>query len=275
MNQHSKLASRHSVRVGQQVDAGSYVDVAGVPVWHFHGGDPAGPPTVLLHGVFASAATWATQIGDLIDAGLHVYTPERSGHGHSPDTGDPFTLEAMTAQTIAYLDAYVDGPAHLVGWSDGAVVALLVARTRPDLVARMVTVCNYVNFDGSNAEEFFNQLTQGDADTVDFIRDGYEGVSPDGPEHFDTVYDKTLTMLRQEPNLTVEEFADVTAPTLVVAADCGIVHLEHSLALSRTLPHGRLAVLPGTHLLPVEAPELFNPMVVSFLAADPPSTWTL
>ena len=34
-----------------------------------------------------------------------------------------------------------------------------------------------------------------------------------------------------------------------------------------------MAVIPGTHILPVESPELFNPLVLSFLAADPPSVW--
>jgi pimeloyl-ACP methyl ester carboxylesterase len=42
----------------------------------------------------------------------------------------------MADDTVAYLDGVVGGPAHLVGWSDGAVVALLVAQRRPELVDR-------------------------------------------------------------------------------------------------------------------------------------------
>ena len=80
-------------------------------------------------------------------------------------------------------------------------------------------------------------------------------------------------MLAAEPECEVSEFTHVELPTLVVVGDRGLVRLEHALELSRTLPAARLAVIPGTHILPVESPELFNPLVLSFLAADPPSVW--
>jgi pimeloyl-ACP methyl ester carboxylesterase len=48
----------------------------------------------------------------------------------------------MAADTVAYLEAEVDG------WSDGAVVALLVALRRPDLVGRMVLIGQYCNSSG-------------------------------------------------------------------------------------------------------------------------------
>ncbi len=40
----------------------------------------------------------------------------------------------MAQDTVAYLDAVVGERAHLIGWSGGAVVALLVAQRRPELV---------------------------------------------------------------------------------------------------------------------------------------------
>ena len=40
----------------------------------------------------------------------------------------------MAADTIGFLETVVGGPAHLVGFSDGGIVALIVAMTRPDLV---------------------------------------------------------------------------------------------------------------------------------------------
>ncbi|GAA3700874.1 alpha/beta fold hydrolase [Gordonia hankookensis] len=262
-----------SVTAGEQVDGGVYVDVDGRRVWHFHGGDPSGQAIVLLHGAFGSAATWGSQIADFTGVGLNVYAPERSGHGHSPDHDGPFTYADMAAETIDYLENVVSTPAHLVGWSDGAVIALLVARQRPDLVNRMVLVANYVNTDGQEAAEFFSLIQQRNPSTVEFLRSGYVPISPDGPDHFDVVYEKTVAMLSREPEYDLDDFADVAAPTLVVAADRGVVRIEHVLALSRVLPHGRFAVLPGTHILPVESPELFNPLVVSFLAADPASHW--
>ena len=43
-----------------------------------------------------------------------------------------------------FLTALVGGPAHLVGWSDGGIVGLLVAMARPDLVRKLVVIgANY------------------------------------------------------------------------------------------------------------------------------------
>jgi pimeloyl-ACP methyl ester carboxylesterase len=61
----------------------------------------------------------------------------------APDVEGPLTYSVMADDTVAYLDQEVGGPADLVGWSDGAVVALLLAQRRPDLVRRMVLIGQY------------------------------------------------------------------------------------------------------------------------------------
>jgi hypothetical protein len=43
---------------------------------------------------------------------------------------------------------------------------------------------------------------------------------------------------------------------------------EVSAAVARALPQGRLAVLPGSHLLPVEAPRLVNAVILAFLSGS-------
>jgi pimeloyl-ACP methyl ester carboxylesterase len=92
-----------------------------------------------------------------------------------------------------------------------------------------------------------------------FLRGEYDRVSPDGPEHFPVVYAKTLRMIAVE------------APTLVLQGDRDEVTLEHGAAVAAALPQGRLAVLPGTHALPVENPEVVNTLLVWFLAGAVPA----
>jgi pimeloyl-ACP methyl ester carboxylesterase len=267
---HSTMRTTH---VGDRVDGGTYVDVDGVPTWHFVDGNPSGPPTVLLHGAFAAASTWGAQIPDFVTSGLHVHIPERSGHGHSPDVPGPFTYDHMAQALISYLESVVGGPAHLVGWSDGAVIALQVAHRRPDLVTRLVLVGQYFNRSGQDADEFFRLVRSRDKQTLETLRSDYVVSSPDGADHFETVFDKTMTLIEAEPDYDLRRFAEIGSPTLVVQGDRDVVRLEHSIDVVRALHNARLAVLPGTHILPIEAPELFNPLVLSFLAADPPRSW--
>jgi pimeloyl-ACP methyl ester carboxylesterase len=123
-----------------------YVEVAGLPTWHEVRGE--GPVLVLLHGGFTGAASWSAQAPALAAAGFRVHVPERRGHAHTSDVDGPLTYDVMAEDTIAYLDAVAGGPAHLVGWSDGAVVALLAAQRRPDLVGHLVLIGQYYNSSG-------------------------------------------------------------------------------------------------------------------------------
>src|ERR1700709_2171089 len=123
-----------------------YIEVGGLRVWREFAG--AGPAVVLLHGAFSGASAWAAQAPTLVKAGFAVHAPERRGHAHTPDVEGPLTYAAMADDTIAYLDQEVRTPAHLIGLSDGAVVALLVALRRPELVSRMVLIGQYYNSSG-------------------------------------------------------------------------------------------------------------------------------
>ena len=137
----------------------TYVDVNGLPTWHEVRGE--GQPIVLLHGAFAGASSWSAPAPALAAAGYKVHVPERRGHGHTPDVEGPMTYQVMADDTVAYFDGVVGGPAHLVGWSDGAVVALLVARGRPDLVDRLVLIGQYYSSSGKVTGGLTDQLSAG------------------------------------------------------------------------------------------------------------------
>jgi pimeloyl-ACP methyl ester carboxylesterase len=252
----------------------AYVEVNGLRTWHEVRG--AGQPVVLLHGAFAGASSWSAQAPALVEAGYRVHVPERRGHAHTPDVPGPLTYEVMAGDTVAYLDGVVGGAAHLVGWSDGAVVALLAAQRRPELVDRLVLIGQYYNSSGKVSGGLADQLGAGGEQVMGFLRAEYDLVSPDGPEHFPVVFAKTLRMLATEPELDLASLAVVGAPTLVLQGDRDEVTLEHGAAVSAALPNGRLAVLPGTHLLPVESPGVVNALLLWFLAGATPAAtpWT-
>ena len=248
-----------------------YVDVAGLRTWREVSGE--GDPLVLLHGGFVGASSFFAQIPALVEAGFRVHIPERRGHAHTPDVDGPLSYSVMADDTIAYLEQEAGAPAHLVGWSDGAVVALLVAQRRPDLVARMVLIGQYYNSAGKTAGgDLVAYLNSPEA--ITFLRQAYDPFSPDGPDHFPVVHAKMMQMINTEPEIALDTVADVTTPTLVLQGDRDEVTVEHSLAVVAALPEARLAVLPGTHTLPVERPELVNPLIISFLRnADTTPDW--
>ncbi len=249
-----------------------YVQVAGRPVSHeVLGAETADlAPVVLLHGGLTGASSWSGQAPGLAAAGYRVYLPERRGHGHTPDVEGPISYPLMAGDTIAYLDQEVGRPAHLIGWSDGAVVALLAARQRPDLAASLVLIGQYYNSSGRVAGGLTDALTGGGASEItDFMRASYAQESPDGAEHFEMVFGKMQRMFVAEPEIDLSSLAGVTMPALVMQGDRDEVALTHSAAVAAALPAGRLAVLPGTHLVPIESPDLVTAILLAFVRGWP------
>src|SRR5690349_1706646 len=121
---------------------GEYVDVEGHPTWLESRGD--GSETVLLlHGGLSNGDDLLGTIGDALVARYRVLAFDRRGHGRTADTPAPFHYDSMVDETVAVIER-AGGPVHLVGWSDGGIISLLLAQRRPDLVRRMVLIgANY------------------------------------------------------------------------------------------------------------------------------------
>ncbi|WP_225724928.1 MULTISPECIES: alpha/beta fold hydrolase [unclassified Nocardia] len=246
---------------------GEYVIAGGVNTYYEVYGE--GEPLVLLHGGGANALSWLAQIPELAKQ-FRVYVPERRGHGHTADVDGPISYQIMADDTAAFLETLEIGAAHLVGWSDGGIVAVLVAMQRPDLVRKLVAIGVYVNRDGETpgCRELFEEPAS--TRMGEIVRGSYTD-APDGPDHFPVIYEKLLRMWREEPNIAICDLAAIQAPTLLMQGDDDGVTVEHSLAMARAIPDSQLAVVPGaSHGVPMEKPELVNRMILDFLAGNQP-----
>jgi len=250
---------------------GTYVQIGELNTWYDEAGQ--GKPLVLLHGGLCTNDTWGPQLAALAKA-FRVVAPERQGHGHTPDLAGPLSYARLAAHAIGFLETMVAQPAHLVGWSDGGIVGLLVAIERPELVQNLVVIGTNFDTEGTVPGMAEGMLaTPPEAEELAMFRGMYEASSPDGPAHWPVLFDKFKAMLAAEPHISIEELRRVRARTLVMAGDDDLVTLEHTIALFRILQEAELAVVPGTsHALPMEKPELVNQLILAFLQQDPAPT---
>lgn len=245
---------------------GDYIDIGPVHMWYDTRGD--GEPLVLLHGGMDTNASWGAQLGALAEH-FRVISPERRGHGHTPDVEGPLSYGVMADDTVAFMDAVIGAPAHLVGWSDGAILALMVALARPDLVRKLVLIGG--NVDQSAYVPEFQQATRLPADSVLYqpFRAVYEVVSPDGPDHWPVVFSKLTNLWQTEPHIPLADLGGIRARTLVLVGDDDLVTLEHTVAMYRAIPDAELAVVPGaSHVAPIEKPAVVNHLLLDFLRLD-------
>ena len=243
---------------------GERVEINGHPTWVDQHG--SGDETILvMHGGLSNSDTLEALINGFAE-GYRVVAFDRRGHGRTADTDEPFHYDDMATEAIGVLEQVVGGPAHVVGWSDGGNVGLLVAMRRPDLVDKMVVIGANFNFGGVmpiNADPRF----------FDMLRDAYVERSPDGGEHFEAHVGKAMTMIKTEPTLTTHDLRTIGTPTLVLVGDDDLITLAHTCELYESLPAGQLAVVPGTsHVLPMERPDETARIIVHFLEADVPPT---
>src|SRR4051794_19927160 len=98
--------------------SGLHVDVIG-----------SGPAVVLLHGSFSFGALAFSEQRPLAEE-FELHLVDRRGFGRSPEGAGPVDFETEAPEIAALLDR----PAHLLGHSYGAIVAMFAAALRPEAV---------------------------------------------------------------------------------------------------------------------------------------------
>jgi len=250
---------------------GDYVQLGDVKTWYEVAGPDDGEPLVLLHGGMSDGTGWGAN-APAMSQRYRTYIPDRRGHGKTPDVGGPLTYNNMTADTIAFLEEVVGGPARLVGWSDGGIVALLLSLWRPELVVRQVLVGTNYHHEALLPETDLGE--DPDAADVAMFKALYESVAVD-PANWPVFFAKTARMWREEPTLSFDDLKAVQAPTLVMVGDDDAIAFNHTLSLYEGIPGSQFCVVPGTsHVVPLEKPALFDELVLAFLGeTSPPSTF--
>ena len=118
---------------------GSYIDLRGHKVFSYEWPQD-GEAVVLLHGGLSQTSHWDTNILPAVEDSFNVFGYDRTGHGFTGDRDGSFHFDFQTNEAIEYLEDVVKEPAHLIGYSDGANIALMVAIKRPDLVKSIVSI---------------------------------------------------------------------------------------------------------------------------------------
>lgn len=101
--------------------------------------DPARPTVMLLHGWMVTAdLNWHRAYDALVDAGYRVVALDHRGHGRGLRALAPFRLDDCAADAAAVLRRLGVAPAVVVGYSMGGVIAQVMARDHPDVMAGLV-----------------------------------------------------------------------------------------------------------------------------------------
>lgn len=236
-----------------------YINLRGHQTYSFHW-PSQGEALVLLHGGLSQTDHWDYTVLPAIEGRFNIYAYDRTGHGYTADREGSMHFEFQCEEAIAYLEDVVKEPAHLVGHSDGAIIALMVAMKRSDLVRSIVA------FGGNFHHSGTLPMPEWDGYVSIDDREEYARTSPDAPHTLDEKIRKMFAIWKSEPEFTVADIEQIKCPVLVLVGDDDVIDHKHSVLMFESIPQGQLAVIPGTsHQANKEKPELFQELIRGFL----------
>lgn len=236
------------------------LDHKGARIWYATYGK--GPAVILLHGGLGHSGNWAKQVKAITDAGFQVTVIDSRGHGKSTRDTQPYTYELMGSDVIAIMDALKIEKAAMIGWSDGACTALVLGRTMRDRVSGVFFFA--CNMDPSGTKEFkptpiINRC---------FARHqkDYEAMSAT-PKKFTEFVEALNQMQRTEPNYSAQDLQDIDIPvTIALGENDEFIKRDHAEYLARNIPESGFILIPGvSHFAPIQRPDVFNNVILSFL----------
>jgi pimeloyl-ACP methyl ester carboxylesterase len=255
----SRFAADGAAPLPVTLDHG-HVEHDGARIWYATYG--SGPPVILLHGGLGHSGNWGYQVPALVGRGYRAVLIDSRGHGRSTRDQRPFTYELMASDVSAVMDALQLEKAAIVGWSDGACTALVLASKAPERVAGVFFFgCN---MDPSGTKDIaFTPILKRCFGR--HIRD-YAQLSAT-PDQFDAFSDAVGHMQKTQPNYSAHDLAAISVPVVIVQAEYDeFIRPEHADYLARSIPNAEFVNLHGvSHFAPLQRPEQFNSAMLAFL----------
>jgi pimeloyl-ACP methyl ester carboxylesterase len=209
-----------------------------------------GPPLLLLHGGGDSGEhSFARQLG-VFSAHHHIVAPDQVGQGRSADVPGPLSYTAMMQDTTALLQRLKLNHVDVVGFSDGGILALMLALRHPELVRRLVISGVNIAPEGLNPEDLQD------------LRASQSATPKTIDEKLARLWFTSPTQTELSPAL----LGKITQPVLLISGDRDAITLEHTLQIFHSLHKAELCVLPGTdHATFAGRPDWLNPIIGAFL----------
>ncbi len=244
--------------------AKGYVPHAGAQIYYAVYG--SGAPVILLHGGMANGDWFGDQVPALVRSGRQAILIDSRGHGRSTRDAQRYTYELMESDVLAVMDALKIRRAAVVGWSDGAIIGLVMALKHPERLTRVFAFA--ANMDPSGVKPgvaenptFKSAIMRSAGQYARLSR------TPNGFPAFDKAIE---AMWNTEPNYRAGDLRRIHTPVAIVDGDHDeAITRAHTEYLARTIPGAKLIILrDASHFAFLQQPAAFNAAMLRFLEAN-------
>ena len=200
-------------------------------------------------------------------------------HGNGEEHGifgrgtAPLTYELMAADALAVLDHLGVAAAHVVGFSDGAIEGLLIARDHPERALSLLSIGANLTPDGVDDSFEMEAIADRLSGWVSYWTEG-EGaeksvdaalLNPPLDEAARTA--ELLRLMVVEPQIDAASLNVISCPTTVMAGEFDEIDRAQTDLIFRSIPGAILQIVEGCgHTLPKEAPERVSEAALEVIA---------
>ncbi len=212
-----------------------------------------GDPLVLLHGNGGVSGYFVHQT-EHFSKSRRVIAVDTRGHGKSPRGDAPFTIAQFAEDLKDFLDGEKIEKPDILGFSDGANIALTFALKYPERVSRLI-------LNGGNLfPAGVKRSIQIPIEIGYNIASKFADKSPAAKKNAEL-----LGLMKNEPDIDPKSLSSLKIKTLVIVGTRDMIRDSHTELIGKSIPNSRTVRLRGNHFIANKNPEEFNRAVEKFL----------
>lgn len=227
---------------GQNIKTGNYFNTGDANIYYEIYGE--GKPVILVHSGFGYIDSFKKYI-PILAKEYKVIAIATRGYGKSEIGNQAFSFDLLANDIQKIIKESCDEKAIIMGHSDGAMLAYLVAHKFPSIVSKVVAMGGPLGTIGYGEDglEWLKNYT---------IKE-FESYRPDlktimsQPERWTELSDKLKEMWTTAQILELSELREITCPVLLLFGDRDLFcTTDHIVQIYKNLPNAQLAIFPNS-----------------------------
>lgn len=214
----------------------------------------SGPTLVFLHGNGSNGRFFSYQV-PFFGKNHRLIIVDSRGHGHSTNNAKALSFRLMADDLFTVLKQEQVTICDIVGFSDGANLAMKFATMHPEMVHRLVLNAGNTNVSGEKLlSRAATRIWYGWTWLLSYFVPGYKAKL------------KIIGLMLKDIGVSKEELQQIKAPSLVIVGSHDLIKVRHSQWIAKNIPRSVFKQVSGQgHLLARRVPLVFNQEVAAFL----------
>lgn len=244
---------------------GKYLTIKGTKIYYEEYGE--GIPLLLIHGGFGSIIDFENVI-PILSKKYKVIISDAPGLGRSEYSDTPLSYQLLAEYNSEIIDKLKLESLYVIGWSDGAITGLILAKNRPEKVKKLIiSGANYKIEGFKNIEEAKNWTDTNwiEKNWPHWIKYYQKLSSKDWKRYVN----EARQMWFQEQYFPKTDLEAIKTPTLVVYGDNDMYTLEHGIEIHNAIKNSQFCVIPNcSHEVFGEKPEIISRISIDFFKGE-------